>query len=1778
MNRARFTFLLFVAVLASASAVAQTNVNEEQGLKPYDAWHGGDLDSISMTNGGLSLHIPLVSFPQRGNLDLSFAIYASSKQWRSRVNSVECNNPNDPNGCTPYWIPMIRGLQQPQFGSVPIEGAYVTSSLDWIPDNECNFVTGNPDNGIPSEADWVAGITAPDGDVHFFGSGSTVNGGGCPNPPYRALDASGILQSDATTFIMPNGTHFNFPTNGNPSFVHANGNTITLSSNSYTDTLGRVVSVPFTTPANLDSCPAGSASGKSWTIPGLAAGTRTFKACYSNINIYTSFGSGGTEYGPGNNLLLTAVLLPDLTAWTFSYDHWGNITRVGFPTGGSISYTFAGGPITCGADTPMSMVVTSRTVDANDGTGGHTWTYSYAPPIMVVTDPSGNDTVHTIVDPTTGQAGCTLVDTQVQYYQGSHTTGTLLKTVATQYSFAPNTLTTPGSGATAINIVPHQVTVTLQDGHSSRVVNTWDNTITESPYGTTVPIVLGSLLQKDEYDFSNTLVRSTLNRYLWQDNAPYLPINFVQLKSSVILKDGAGNQIAQTGYGYDDVSRIFSYGNTVGQGAAPAGSARGNLNYVNRWLNTNNTLITTTTNVYDTGLPYQTIDPLGNTTTFSYSTSFHGAYLTQTNMPDTGSPAVHHAISGNYDFNTGLLTSFTDENNQQYTYTYEGLLLRLTEGDHPDGGKTLFTHPDPLTITRQRLITTTPAATYDSYTVKFDGLGRPIQTQQVTPSGTVLVDTTYDAIGRVATVSNPYFQRSNYSTDPTYGVTSTEYDALNRTTRTTKQDGNFTAVTYSGVCITNTDEAGKSRKSCDDALGRMTTVYEDPSGLNYETDYQYDLLNNLLRVDQKGSAPADSTQWRTRLFAYDSLSRLLTANNPESGTISYAYDVDGNVTFKTDARGVVASYAYDALNRLTQKSYSDGTTSSAYFSYDTVPAWGVPLTNTIGRLTWLHSDLTGPRGASIFGYDAMGRVIANNQCVPSNCGSGSYAVNATYDLVGNMTSLTYPSGRRVAFQFNSASQLNQVQFTAWQGVSQSYNPYTYWSTPDTNFYPSAAPKSATLGSGIVESYQFNSRLQPTRDTVAMPSITTFADHVYNYGTQNNGNISSVADQLGSAYTQTFTYDTLNRLATATESRWGLSYVFDAWGNNLQQNVTSGSALQHQYVAAANNRLNGFTYDAAGNMLADSLHQYIYDAENRIKSVDTTGATYLYDATGARVRKDTASNYTEYIYFGGAPIAERDQAGNWSDYIYANGKRVAKATSFEHQIHISGQECANCGWQWYQFNFTNLGALAGRTIQPGDSLRWTQWSNNGSKGGIIMTYTDGTDSCCSSAPVIVDQNGEDIGSGSLSNNQWEYRTASLSSVAGKYISQIRLYAHGNSPPGQWDIYFQDLVYTAADGTVIPLFSQNPTLPGLSGFGSTGMTSTSATIHDCTGSGCAPINTTTYYHGDQVGSSRLLTNGRGYPVWQGTFLPFGEEYNPQLTTNHYKFTGKERDTESNLDYFGARYYSSTLGRFMTPDWAAKPTTVPYAKFGDPQSLNLYSYVENGPLNRVDADGHYWAGMNGLNCDLSGAFSAPGVMEVDSLEEGTEQQAAQREHERQQQRQQAQQRLAQAFDRIWNAFPDHQTYSSSSQTPGTSGQSIQQLTGMDEKIVYDTCALRLSYALNQAGFKITKHDGKSAMRGKDGQYYLVGQADVARFVARKFSLSPQTLGKSGISGFAQAAGQTSGFVRFSIQFNDPHNTATGHIALFKDGVFREPDHDDYTRGSVHYTVQSIDYLRMK
>ena len=116
-------------------------------------------------------------------------------------------------------------------------------------------------------------------------------------------------------------------------------------------------------------------------------------------------------------------------------------------------------------------------------------------------------------------------------------------------------------------------------------------------------------------------------------------------------------------------------------------------------------------------------------------------------------------------------------------------------------------------------------------------------------------------------------------------------------------------------------------------------------------------------------------------------------------------------------------------------------------------------------------------------------------------------------------------------------------------------------------------------------------------------------------------------------------------------------------------------------------------------------------------------------------------------------------------------------------------------------------------------------------------------------------------------------------------------------------------------------------------------------------------------DALGSTRLVTDVYGNTVQCNDYLPFGEDLTAGGRTcvstvdaiPEKKFTGKERDAESGLDYFDARYFSSAQGRFSSPDWAVKATPVPYAKLDNPQSLNLYSYVLNSPLIHIDVDGH-------------------------------------------------------------------------------------------------------------------------------------------------------------------------------------------------------------------------------
>src|SRR5437016_8681117 len=123
---------------------------------------------------------------------------------------------------------------------------------------------------------------------------------------------------------------------------------------------------------------------------------------------------------------------------------------------------------------------------------------------------------------------------------------------------------------------------------------------------------------------------------------------------------------------------------------------------------------------------------------------------------------------------------------------------------------------------------------------------------------------------------------------------------------------------------------------------------------------------------------------------------------------------------------------------------------------------------------------------------------------------------------------------------------------------------------------------------------------------------------------------------------------------------------------------------------------------------------------------------------------------------------------------------------------------------------------------------------------------------------------------------------------------------------------------------------------------------------------PGNTVSYYFSDHLKTASVISDATGSNIKsESDYYPWGGELQfANGDSNHYKLTGKERDAESGLDYFGARYYSNGLGRFITPDWNSTPVPVPFADLTDPQTLNQYSYVRNLPTTKADVDGHcFW-----------------------------------------------------------------------------------------------------------------------------------------------------------------------------------------------------------------------------
>ncbi len=1042
---------------------------------------------------------------------------------------------------------------------------------------------------------------------------------------------------------------------------------------------------------------------------------------------------------------------------------YGEITKITLPTGGYIKYKWttlpevdvAPGDAICGPPSLDSRVVIER--DVSDGVNVSVWTYSYSGGITTVTDPLGNIQAHTFTDLGDAFEGAPLiVETQVEYRNPSNTP---LRRVTTDWATdtgptAAASLLNPPDGTgdptgylfgmtRARNPRVIRVTTTLLDTNQVAKTETdYLDCYSWSAYGQNLTDCPANPTQVRQYDYAvgapGLLVRYSTLAYKHASDSNYFNAHIWDLVTLKSVYDGSGVLWASTQYGYDTTTLgppITGVPYHDDADYPVTNLLRGNQTSVGRFLCASagcaSGIWLTSTNYFNqVGNLIQATDPNTNSTYFSYADNFTDSskngntqgFITSVTYPTT-SNGVPHVEGTQYFWYTGSVAASCGQNysnpaacsNSQnptqsspvpdyakYSYDMLGRPLTVTKGD---GGTASFTFSDltsnatPLTVG-----TSSKVDTYNTLvnTVVLDGLGRTTTTQlNSDPCGADLTDTTYDALGRKSTLTNPYRLTDfcNVSTS-TNGTTAYQYDALGRVKLVIAPDGSQVSTSYSGNSVTVADPAGRQRRSVTDALGRIIQVFEDPSGLNYETDYTYDVLDNLTNVVQSGS--------RQRSFAYDSLSRLTGATNPESGTILYAYDSDGNLLTKYDARGVTATMTYDQLNRILTKTYNDSPqTPSASFVYDVSNLWGGTQTNTIGKLME-ESTGTGTI-ATVFNYDSMGRVTLANHCLPAVCKGLGYG----YNFLGDVAHFSNDNGLDLYQTFDPAGRVTQVTSAGMATV-----PTTLATT--SSFTPAGAISQMTYGNGLVEASVYNNRLQPTQLRTYLPGTgggcgevcggggndgpppspdTDILNLSYGYATSagtNNGNVTSLTSTATQVFMRTYTYDSLNRLSTMSSPDdasgcYGLSWTYDAWGNRPTQSATGGSGSacpQPNHGVLPNNRLtdSGFSYDTAGNMTGDGHHTYMYDAENHLMQVDgalgncsTATACYIYDARGARVEKITSAGKIDYLRDLWGNVAVEWETGlngytGWGNgYIYANGQLLAEyegaTTYFVHKDHL-----------------------------------------------------------------------------------------------------------------------------------------------------------------------------------------------------------------------------------------------------------------------------------------------------------------------------------------------------------------------------------------------------------------------------------------------------------------------------------------------------------------------------
>jgi RHS repeat-associated protein len=1087
--------------------------------------------------------------------------------------------------------------------------------------------------------------------------------------------------------------------------------------------------------------------------------SQTLRGDLSRVTYQELFPTLNAPSGHYDTDVVSAVELPDGRRYKFYYNNYGELARVELPTGGAFEYDYgpgsgaiaSSGVIGRGGVVALGVYrrVAERRVYRDGATlEGKSLFNDFRNPAV---------SIDVVVDHQAPNGG--LLAQEKHYFFGDPAFS-LLPEPGPNQPFYSNWKEGREHQTEEFDASGNALRRTIHTWEQRAPVSWWTSTADSAPPNdpriveTTIALLDTNQVSKNqftydqynnqtaalEYDFGSgeagPLLRQTQTVYLTSQNgfnyAGDTNIHIRRLPAVQTVRDAVSNIVSQTTYEYDNYTADANHAALLDRPAIigmdtnfTAGyQPRGNATAVSRWLNTTNSWVTVYSQYDVAGNLVKVKDPRGAVTTIDYDDSFgppNDNARSNAGAPELGggiayafptkvTNALGHTTYTKYDFHLGKPVNLEDANEIVSSVTYDDDLDRPTQSvqarykvgvgapverrqttiTYDDANRVIITESDLATFNDNKLIS-------KSY---HDGLGRMFRSAAREGDTWTITDTQYGAFDRVSQVSNPYRAADPDSASPPSGIwTRNVYDTLGRVVNVETPDGAHVTTLYSGNLMTVVDQAGKKNQRETDALGRLIKITEAPGELNYVTYYSYDELDNLVRVTQGPQA---------RTFVYNSLSKLISATNPESGTITYAYDKNGNITEKADARGVKTTMTYDALDRLTSKVYEgttpEGTaaanaTPRADYFYDKysgmqsgAPNWsGTPSKGRLVGVTY-----KGGSEGTYSKYDAFGRIVTNHQ----RQGIANYVTTYTYNRADAVTreDRGSPARRRNQMIYDEAGRLASMKTGVYSGFDFPMGDLV----SDISYTPFRALQSERYGNGLIHSMSYNNRQQPIEVRLGRTdNLESIFRINYIFGTtndvnsqdtdialaQNNGNIARVKYFISGTlqYAQTFKYDPADRLSYAVEhsngvyndaSRaWYQTFDYDPFGNrgmNVEKTSdnmdSTNSALKLSEFSGVNNRItrDGFAYDYSGNLTKEPGKEHFYDAENRLyKSTVVGGVTsqYFYDGNCRRVMKVVGGVATRFEYGkNGELITEWNDADTirvaLRDYFYKGGELLA----------------------------------------------------------------------------------------------------------------------------------------------------------------------------------------------------------------------------------------------------------------------------------------------------------------------------------------------------------------------------------------------------------------------------------------------------------------------------------------------------------------------------------------